>query len=261
MSINISSVQDHATNEPKLGYEFYPLYNFGTIDDVGTVVMDGAGTATYTADEDTPDLGAAGKDLIVRCTTPIGSESDMVITITGKDKDGAAQTGTCTITARSAEDTSRYVTPSNGKKWESVSAVSATNGVYGDGFEVLAIPDYADDVEIGSVQSVETDPGQNLKTIYDHYDKLCDKKIRAEKKLTITASYRNIMRGLSRITGREVTMRVDIRDNGQAAPTETWLIQKCRDWTKVKVQAGEGEAEETWNPSYTKRCVFSGEAS
>lgn len=250
--------QGNSTSVTKLGLEAYLSYNMGTINDVGKYVSAGSGSGTYTADPGGYTLAQAGEDLMIRVTAPIESTSDMVVTVTGTNaQGGGALTGTCTIKSQVSEGQAYQVITTASAKFATVTNVTATNGVLGDGFQLCTQPVYANDVEIGFCESVNLDEGTELKTIYKHYDKDHDKRIRGEKKLTITSLYRSHMLDLSRINGRDVVIRVDIRDDGGNSPSEIWLVDKCRMMVKKSIGSGEESIKENGEGSFGRKFIFS----
>lgn len=244
-----------ATAVTKIGLETYLYYNTGTIEDVGVYASAGSGTGTFTPGDAV--LPSGGADLMLRTNVPIKSEQDMVVTVTGTDDADAALTGSATIGAEVAEGQAYVVTPNTaGKKFKTVTTVTATNGVLGDGFELCTMLNHDNDQEIGLAESANVDPGTEIKPIYSHYDLFCNKRIRGDKKLTITSLYRANTLDLSKIHNRDVVVRIDIKDDGGNVATETWLLDKCRLGVKKDFPAGSDDVKESAEGTFGRRFIF-----
>ena len=252
----------NSTDTVKIGYEPVLSYNLGVIEDVGTFIMDSPGSGTLdTSDAVTEgyDLPSGGADLVIRCSQPIKSAAAMVVTITGTDQDDGALTGTATIAAYAPRDQSYDVVPGvAGKKFKTVTAVQATNGIAGDGFDICVLPAAANDVEIEFVGSLDPAKGTTVKAIYDRYTYKHSKRLRAENKLSIQGFYVNNLTGLNRIDDRECTLRMDIHEDGGNAVQETTYWEKCRLGVQTSKSAdGASELAVKAEGTYGRAFIFS----
>ncbi len=245
MSSQAGPLNNLATVVTKIGYESVISYNLGIFNDVGQFACTGPGagtlSSTSTFNQQAYTLPATGEALVVRCNVPIQSTQDIVVTILGQDTAGACS-GTATIKAQSPRGQAFLVTElDGGRLWTSVTSVSITNGVAGDGFDISVVPHYQDDVEVLYVQAVTPNLGTPIKPIYNRYDLKHVKRLRFENKMTIGNFYTNNRVGLSLIDDRYVTLRQDVHDDGGNLITETRYYDRCRTIVTVD-QAADGAA-------------------
>lgn len=246
----------NATNVVKLELENILLYNTGAIKDIGKFIFDSAGSGTYTAGADA--LETTGDDLVVRANQAIKSTSAIGITIVGTDQTAAALTGTATIAALVSEDQSYEVVVPAGKKWKTITSVTCSNGVRGDGFDLAVLPASANDVILQYDQGISANPGKEVKAIYDKFVLAHNKRIRGDRTLTVTVFYENALKGLSRIHNRDVTLIQQVKDDGGNAVSEYRYYEKVRLSVPLDFpSAPDGEATVKADGTYGRCFVFS----
>lgn len=253
------SKDGNSTGSLKLGVEAELYRNFGLVQDVGEFEVSEAGSGTYTAEDTSPLDQTTGSDLVIRNQVPIKSESDMVVTITGTDGDDNPLVGTATIKAQSPEDQAWDVVPGTaGKKFKTVTAVQVTNGLAGDSFEILVLPDSANDVRICLRQEIEAKLGTGIKQYRCGFETKGTKRIPVERTISITAWYTNNLEGLSRIRDREVTLVIKQKDDGRDTTTEYIFYDVVRLGVDPSIPAdGEGEQTVRGEGFFKRRLVFS----
>ena len=230
-------VNSLATTVTKIGYEAVLSYNLGHFNDVGQFTFSGPGAGTFNtlSEFNSPpftafSLPSSGENLVVRANVPIQSASDIVVTIIGTNDSSAPCTGTATIKAYSPRGQAYNVAISGaaGQLWKTVTSVSATNGVLGDGFDVSVVPHYQDDNELLYIEQITPTLGNAIKPIYNRYTLMHVKRIRLENKISIGAFYTNQRDNLTAIDDRYVTLRMDIHDDGGNQITETRYFDRAR---------------------------------
>ena len=242
----------------KHGQEAFIQRNFGTIDDVGSYLSSAAGSGTYTADADYVFPGA-GADLVLRVADqPIFSATDMVVAVEGTAVGGGALEGWATVKANSPEDQAYTVATPASAKFASVTSMSATNGVLGDKVEVLVLPNPANDVEMCYIQDLSLERGKTVKAVYCHFTLMHNKRLRGERNMSATIWYTHHMEGLALITDRDVTLRIDIKDDCKNTITETIYVDKARIGVSWSKPAGdEGEVTSKGDGTFGRLLVFS----
>lgn len=250
----------NATSTVKHGQEAYISRNFGTIDDVGAFVVSSPGSGTWSADADYV-FPVAGADLVLRVANqPIFSAVDMPVIVTGTAQGGGALLGSCTIKANAPEDTAYIITPSTpAAKFASITGVTTGGGVAGDGFEICVLPDSANDVEMCYVQDLDLQRGKTVKGIYCHFTLMHNKKLRGDRTMSATIWYTQNMEGFSLINNRDVTLRIDLKDDCGNLITESIYVDLARigvSWTKPA--ADDGEITSKGDGTFGRRFVFGG---
>ncbi len=224
----------YGTAVTKVGYEAVLSYNLGIISDVGQFTCTGPAAGSFSSTSKfnlTPyTLPSTGENLVVRANVPIGSTADMLVTVIGLDGSAAACTGQATIKAMSPRHQAYEVRALGGgaQLFQSVSSVSTTNGVNGDGFDLSVLPHSANDVPVLYVEALTPNLGQLIKPIYDGFYLQHVKRLRPDNKLTVSAFYTNNLAGLALIDDRYVTLREDIHDDGGNAISEVRYYERCR---------------------------------
>ncbi|MCW8133119.1 MAG: hypothetical protein KIS92_22430, partial [Planctomycetota bacterium] len=232
-------------------------YNFGLVQDVGKFAVDEPGSGTYEA-VDAYEFPVAGADLVVRASSPVKSETDIGVHIVGTKPGGGTIHGYATIKAQVPEGQAYNVVVANDEKFASITDVIISGGVFGDGFEVLEMPDAANDVPIKYLEGLNPSEGTTVKPIFDHYEKDHDKRIRGENRLTMTAFYIKNTDGLSRIKNRDVSIRVEYRDDGQASPSEVRIFDKCRLGVSPEIpSAPDDNIRDRAEGSFGRQIIFS----
>ncbi len=252
------TLNGHSTSVVKIQLESVISYNLGLISDVGKFEVTAAGSGDYTADPDYT-LPTSGENLVLRCTSGVKSTTNIGVTIVGTDQSSAAVTGQVTIPAGVAEGQSFNVVPTvDGKRFKTITSVTISGGVFGDGFELCVLPPEANDVEIGFDQGLTTNVGKEVKPIYRKYDLDHNKRVRGERTLSLSAFYTNNLEGLARINNRDVTIRQDFKDDGQASATEVIYIDTCRlGITRESPSADDGECQCKGEGTYGRLFMFS----
>lgn len=245
-------------NVVKLGLEAYMAYNLGVIQDVGKYASNGGVTGVYTPETgNPPEFNILGEDLMLRASNALRNSIGMIVTVTGTDLLDAALTGTATFAPYGSEGVAHKVVSTGGVKWKTVTTITATNGIAGDGLQICTMLNHANDVELGFADSVNPDFGTRVKSIPKHYDYDHMKRIRGDNKLTVTNPYFTNLVGLSAINNRDVCMLVSIQDDGQALPTEVWIIDGARLSVKTSAKTGPEEIMENADGMFKRIFFFS----
>jgi len=243
----------------KTGLETSLYGNSGIVDEVGYYACSSAGSGTWHASSDYA-LPDAGEDLVVRARSKILSTTDMVVTITGTDADDAELTGAATIAAGVPEDTSYSVVPSvTGKVFKTITTITATGGLAGDGFDVSVLPDDGDDTLIKFHQGVDTGAASAVKAIFQHWELDHNKRTRGDRSLSISDLHTTHTSGMSYFTGADVTLRVDVNDDGRDQATTVVYLAKCRLYPKRTFPGNDSEDSVTdaFEGTYGKIYNFS----
>jgi len=260
----LSGLSSGSTKRSLEGYLFIDAAN--QIHDIGRYTSLGNSSGTYevvndcfpAANNAPYTLNVSGDDLMLRVGgLGLKSTTPMVVTVTGTAVGGGALTGTATFPALAAEDAAMQVLTSGGAKFATVTNVTATNGVMGDGFDLCTFPDYTAKIEIGFQEGINLDLGTEVSPVWYHY--LIDhiKRARRQGKLTIDNLYQNNAQGLSRFNNRTCHLVVEIRDDGQASPTEVLLIDKVAGTAKKKWGKGDDPVTETYDGFFGRLFIFS----
>ena len=266
MSQTILSGQ--STTPTKMSLEGYLFVNAAQIHNVGQYSSLGNSSGNYAQVNDclpSPNnapysFSASGENLMLRVNTYNGLQSSqpMVVSVVGTAVGGGAQTGTATFPANAPEDMAMQVLVGGVvTAFASVTSVTATNGTFGDGFDLCTFPDYTKNSEIGYVRGINIDLGTEVLEVYKHY--LIDhvKRKRRAGKLTIDNLYQNNLAGLSAYNNRMIHMVVEIRDNGQNSPTEVHIIDQVAGTAKGKFGKDDSEVTETYDGFFGRRFIFS----
>lgn len=244
----------------KLQLESRWSFNRTLVKWVGKFIVSAAGSGTYYQGTGYDSLDSTnGDDVVVRANQPIKSASAMVVTITGTDQNDAALSASATIAAYAPEGQSYQVIPTDTtKKFKTITTVTTTNGILGDGFDVAVLPASANDVEIKFDQGGSPTLGTEVKPIYDKYDLDHNKRIRGDHTLTINSFYTNNLSGIPLIHNRDVVFRQDFHDDGGNAITEVRYYDMCRLSVKVETPAAEdGEVTANAEGTFGKALIFS----
>jgi hypothetical protein len=263
----MNTLSGNATGSTKRSLEGYLFIDAANqIHDVGSYTSLGNGSGTYAQVNDcfpSPNnaaytFNASGEDLMLRATgLGIKSTSPMVITVTGTAVGGGALTGTSTFPALASEDTAMQVITAGGAKFASVTAVSATNGVLGDGFDLCTFPNYDGKIEIGFQEGINLDLGTEVSPVWYHYLIDHTKRARRQGKLTVDSLYQNNKQGLSLYNNRPVHLVIEVRDDGQASPTEVIIVDKVAGTAKKKFGKGDDPVNETYDGFFGRLFIFS----
>ncbi|OHB80542.1 MAG: hypothetical protein A2W31_06810 [Planctomycetes bacterium RBG_16_64_10] len=227
-------VNGNKTSTVKLGQEGFISRNFGVIEDLGSFIVTVPGSGTWTADADGAAVIAVTPfapegQLVVRVANqPIYSQSAMVVDVAGTDESGDPLHGYCTIDANAPEDQAYVLSWAGAEAFKTITGVTTSNGVAGDGFEIALLPNPANDVEMCYVQDLNMDRGTTVKAVYCHFTLMHNKKLRGERKFSGTIWYTNHMEGFALIGNRDVTLRIDIKDDAGNTITETIYVDKAR---------------------------------
>lgn len=224
----MSKLDGHSTDVTKIGLESVLSYNLGVIEDVGILAVTAPGSGTYTDDPDHA-LPSSGQNLVLRVNVPIKSAAAIVVSVVGTDQAALPVTGNVTIPAYSPEGQSFDVVPTlSTQRFASVTSVTFTNGVAGDGWTLNVLPLAANDQEICYIENITPSIGETIKPIFCNYELRHNKRLRAENGLSIQGFYVNNYEGLPAINQREVTLREDIKDDGGNSITEVRYYELVR---------------------------------
>ena len=242
----------------KVGVEQYYAYCLTDADKVGDVPITAAGTGTWAADAGFTFDTVDGDDLVVRANCAIKSTADIVITVVGTKFGGAANTATVTIPALSPEGASFDLRDATEAKWASITSVSFTGGVNGDGFDIYAFPTDASFTDMDFVESAKFDVGGTVKAVPKHYEPVDhNKRIRGENSLTMTELYGNNESGLSKIKNRDVLLRVRVHADGAAVASETRYYSTCRTTVPINMPSNDEFVTVEAQGRFGKEFVFS----
>jgi hypothetical protein len=248
------SKDGHSTAVTKIGVENYFAYSLGPVKDVGSFAVEAAGSGTYTEGADA--LEDAGEDLCVRANTNINPDTDLVVTVTGTKEGGGAVSGVATILKASPVGQAFEVVVAGEEKFATVTGVTVVGGAEGDGFDIAALPTSFTDLDF--IETAEFNTGRTTKAIPKHYEPTDHtKRIRGENTLTMRGLYQRSKTGLSAIAEREVTIRDEIHDDGQATATEVWIYSKCRVGAPKNVGANDENVTVNATGTFGKAFIFS----
>jgi hypothetical protein len=264
----MNTLSGNSTGSTKRSLEGYLFIDAANqIHDVGQFSSLGNGSGSYAQVNDcfpSPNnaaytFNASGEDLMLRVDgLGLKSTTPMVVTVTGTNAvGGGALTGTATFPALAPEDMALQVITAAGAKFATVTNVTATNGVLGDGFNLCTFPNYAAKVEIGFQKGINLDLGTEVSPVYYHYLIDHNKRARRQGKLTIDNLYQNNKQGLSLYNNRACHMVIEIRDDGQASPTEVIFVDKAAGTAKKKWGEGDAEVSETYDGFFGRLFIFS----
>ena len=237
-------------------------YSNAAVKLLGTGKVTAASTVGFTAGDDS--LASYGEDLVLRAGVPITANAGSVYTITGTDAaGGGALTGTATMPANVPQGQSVDVTPSiSAHKFATVTGISLVGGVAGDKVEIMSVPD-VDSLDASQwnllefIESMEINTGPYLRSIPNRYDTSDHKKRqRQENQATLEELYQSNTRGLANIEGREVTLRVQVEEDGGGVYSETLILSKFDASTPVSMPK-EADMTVRSEGSFSRRLVFS----
>ena len=229
-----------STTNVKNANEALLYYSYEDIELAGEFAISGDGAGTYT--DKSATFPSGGADLMVAVTKEIGSVP-VVVTVTGLSDDATPVSieGTATIPAYANIDAGVKVTQADSKKFTSVTAVTITGGASGEKFEVVFVPQ-SDWNLLGFDQGFSYDPGITYRAIPKKFDSIDHyKRIRSEPTFNISELYEAFDKGLENISGRDITVRVLIKDDGGATTTEELYFEKVR-VTAAKTFPADGDA-------------------
>ncbi len=212
-------------------------------------------TVTYAAGADS--LSVYGEDLVLRAAVPTGALAG-TYTITGTDIGASgAMTGEAIMPASSPQGQSIDVTPSLSEFFETVTGIAVSGGTNGDKVEILTVPVAASFTLLSYMESVEVNTGAYLRSIPNRYDSSDHKKRqRQENQITMSQLYQNHTDGLAQIEGSEVTLMLQIEDDGGGAITETIMLSAADVSTPVNL-AKDADAIVRGEGLFSRKIVFS----
>jgi hypothetical protein len=242
----------------KVGVEQYYAYCLTDADKVGDVPITAAGTGTWAADAGFTFDTVDGDELVVRASAAIRSTTDIVVTVTGTKFGGGAINATVTIPALSPEGASFDLRNAAEENWASITAVTFTGGVIGDGFEIHSLPADSTFVDMDFVESAKFDVGGTVKPVPKHYEPVDhNKRIRGENTLTMSELYGNNEAGLARIKNRDVLLRVRVHTDGAAVASETRYYSTCRTTVPINMPSNDEFVMVEAQGRFGKEFVFS----
>ena len=255
----------HSTSVVKNGLESILYYNLTKVQDVGRFLAESAGSGTYTANDGGTSflngaytLPSTGENICVRANAKIESTSAIGVTIVGTDQNDAPMTGQATIGAQVSEGQAYEVVPTvAGKRFKTITSVTISNGVLGDGFQICVLPKAADNVEILYDEGFEANPGKEVKAIYHKFELAHTKRTRGDKTMSISAKYTNNLEGIPKIHNREVSIVQEFHDDGGNSPSETIIIDKCRLSVPRSTPAEDGDVSIKAEGTYGRMFIFS----
>jgi hypothetical protein len=218
-------------------------------------------TVTFVDDDDS--LASYGEDLVLRAAVPITAGADATYTITGTTVGGGALTGTAVMPHHVPQGQSIDVTPSTpAAKFVTVTAIAVSGGAAGDKVEILTVPN-VDSLGASQwnllkyVDSMDINTGPYLRPIPERYDSSDHKKRqRQENKTTVTQRYQNNVDGLAKIEGREVTLLLQVEDDGGGTYTETMIFSQFDASTPLSIPK-DGDITVKSEGTFSRRIIFS----
>lgn len=237
--------------EGVLSYSFLPVKHIATGD------VTAVSTVTFSAGDDA--LETYGEDLVLRAASPITAGSGSAYTITGTDADGGgALTGTATVPANVPAGQSIDVVPSISEhKFATVTGIAVVGGAAGDKVEVLAVPPSASFTLLEFFESIEITTGPYLRSIPNRYDPSDHKKRqRQENKVSISQLYQSHTRGLAKFEGREVTLLMQVEEDGGGVYSETIFLSNYDASTPISGPK-EGDMTVKSEGTFSRKIVFS----
>ena len=229
-----------STTNVKNANEALLYYSYEDVELAGEFAISGEGAGTYT--DKSASFPSGGADLIAIVTKEIGSVP-VVVTVTGLSDDATPIeiTGEATIPAYANIDAGVKVTQADSKKFTSVTAVTITGGAAGEKFEVIFVPQSGWNL-LGFDQGFSYDPGVIYRAIPKKFDAIDHyKRIRSEPTFNISELYQAFDKGLENVSGRDIVIKVLIKDDGGATITEELYFEKVR-ITAAKTFPADGDA-------------------
>jgi hypothetical protein len=208
--------------KPTLGYEQQLYVSTGLTTEPGILEIQAPNSGVYTpSNADTAALAAAPQELLAMLENDVNCGStDLVLTVTGTDQNGAALTGTATFSVPAYSSfpdrvfpkgfAVEVIPPVDGKQFKTISAVGVTNDGAAAGLKValFGVPPVNTFRKIGCKTQLNYDPKVPLP-----HSVQCGRDLSAfikageipEGVLEITAKIPTFSDGLARINGRRVT--------------------------------------------------------
>lgn len=254
-----------------IGAEYIQKANYDGWTDVGAVLMQNptSGTLTSTAGYSAPE---GGLDMVVRCANGVRSAGALILTFGVTFDDTTTGSATATFTPPSWAKDQSFNFPQgfavdligtggdSAKKIATVdSLTSITNGGGGNRFEILSLPDPAEDYfEIACVKdNSPTLPVTRSVAIPCRYDGSSDvKKGRSEPgALSMASRYNTGGDGLLRLNGHSVSVMTEVWKEDQVL-TERYVYENWRPRANPKSGDGDDEAEVTAEGMFERFCIF-----
>jgi hypothetical protein len=247
--------QNLSTSSVKNQLEGLFSYSNTAVKHIGTGSVSAEDTVTWAAGDDS--IGVYGEDLVLRASFPVQADAAATYTITGtKISDSGALTGEAVMPANSPQGRAVDVTPSETDLFETVTDISVVGGAAGDKVEVLTVPVPGSFTLLSFFESFEINTGPYLRSIPNRYD-VSDHKKRQRQENTITASqlYTNHADGLAQIEGQDVTLMIQIEDDGGGSITETIMLSNSSLSTPLNM-AKDADAIVNGEGEFSRKIVF-----
>lgn len=250
-------------NKPKM--QSYNVYKYSLVDMVffGTVEILGGGSTLNThffyKDEDTATTALT---LFLCPARPVGA---VAIGATVSSSGGSGTPAEITIAAYTQEGTASLVTASGGAACTAtdVSAVAlhATNfGSAGDMVDVLGFKDPRTDAnytELSYVQSNDDNPGNVMLPVANQME--AQKAVirqRGTNGVSLTQNYVDNNTGIPKLRGREVTLLIEVHENGGPVVTEYQMFGQCAVGEVSKSDPENALSIISASGTYRKKCVY-----
>jgi len=230
-------------------------YSFTAVKHIATGSVTAADTVTFADGDDS--LSEYGEDIVLRAAVPIEAAAVATYTITGTDAEDAALEGTAIMPANSPQGISIDVTPdAPADLFKTVTDIAVSGGVAGDKVEVMTVPLAATFTLLSYFESIEFPTGPYLRSIPDRYDPSDHKKRqRQDNTITMQQLYQSGDTGMAKIEGREVTLMLQVEDDGGGAVTETVFLSKADVSTPVSY-AKDADAVVRGEGKFSRKLVF-----
>jgi hypothetical protein len=253
----MAQMSNSATGVPKEGLEKHVRFSYTEAVEMGQCMVTSTASGTWDPDEN-KSLPTGGSDLVIRADCACGATA-IAVTVSGTDPDGSAITGTATLPARATRDTAVDVTQSSGKKFKTITNVVPVGGTAGDKFDVAYLPTEAQyEAELGWCTNIDWQTGDTMRPVPKGYEgSYLYKRQRSGNGLTLSGLYINNRTELSRLKEQEVTLCLDVYDDGGGTNSERTVLSKVRlgvdeSWPET------GNVAQTATGGFRKKYVFSG---
>lgn len=251
----ITSRHGLGTSSVKNQLEALISYSNTAIKVLGAGRVTAADTIVWTAGDDS--IGAYGEDLVLRAAVPITADAAATYTIEGTKFGGGSMNGTAAMPANTPQGTAIDVTPAESEYFATITGMTLSGGVAGDKVEVLTVPIAGSFNLLSYFESYEFNTGPYLRSIPNRYDPSDHKKRqRQENRITLSQLYQNHVDGLAKIEGREVTLMLQIEEDGGGSITETIMLSNADLSTPLNF-AKDADAVISGEGVFSRAVVFS----
>jgi hypothetical protein len=220
------------------------------------------GTLVTTDGDDLSALLAYGEDVCIVAEVPVEAAANTVFTVVGTDQDDAPLTGEGTMPPNVPKGAAVDIIPSvlSGRRYKTITsiAIGGGEGVAGDKYELMTIPLEATFTLIGFDTGFSIETGAITKPIPKKFDPADHhKRIRPENTFRASALYLHNQEGLSKIKGREVTIKAEVSPDGGGVISETIFLSKTQVSAPTTVPADGGDGTVAAEGVFSRDIIFS----